>query len=66
MKSTKIEIINCKNKKCQQKFIENTNEGTYLSSSFESDDSLTNKTDKLLKCLAKMCNKSFQKIRIKK
>ena len=65
-KGEKIEIPNYKNKECQKKFKKLTSEGTYLSSAFEGEESLSEKTDKFLKRLDKVCRQTFRKIRIKK
>ena len=63
-KADRIEMFNLKNVDCQAKFKELTNSGTFLSEVFDSKDDINICTNKFIKRLDQIIQKSFKKIRI--
>ena len=64
IKSKKIELFNLKNRSGQMVFKELTNSGTFLSEVFDDNDDLNISTNKFIKRLNKVIQRSFKKIRI--
>ena len=57
-------MFNLKNKTCQSKFKDLTNEGTFLSEVFDNNDDINKCTTEFIKRLNKVIQSSFMKIRI--
>ena len=64
IRKEKIEILNFKNKSCQEKFYEETSKNDYLSSSFEGNTDWETKTKTFLKRLDRVCRKVFRVIKV--
>ena len=64
IRKEKTEILNFKNKNCQQKFYEETSKNDYLSSSFEGEEDLDTKSIKFMKRLDRVCRKVFRVIKV--
>ena len=60
----KIEILNFKDKKCQEKFQIETSKNTYLSSAFSGNEGLNSQTELFLQRIDKICRKVFRTIKI--
>ena len=60
----KIEIYNLKNKECQKRFFEETNNTNSLSKIFDTDKDLSVQTKKFIKRLEGFVKKCFRKIKI--
>ena len=60
----RTEVYNFKNKECQQKFLEVTNNTTKLSDCFDNDENIHNQGRKWFKSLNGLFQQSFKKIRV--
>ena len=63
-KKEKVEILNFKDKKCQETFEKETSKDNFLSSSFKSKGNLNKQTNVFLRRLNQVCHKVFKIIKV--